>query len=249
MRWSRCVAAWLLVWLCGPIPARARPRAVEICTAGERGDLKVLERELDDSALSTCTKSELRLLRNAIFARHGFCFRSRELRAHFGRFDWYRPDPKANARLEGGQGLGELEQRNLERIQRAERGEAPAWMRPPDLCGKRLIRVEASSEDVYHFCPGGRVILHHSISEIRDDREFGRWRWQSDALELHFVRATGGKPKGEPLHCASVCEYADYEPFDKPIDRRERIPRAEIEQGRPWRIEHTGAQCPEGSAR
>jgi len=39
--------------------------------------------------LSKLTKSELRILRNAFFARFGYNFKSKDLQEFFGRFDWY----------------------------------------------------------------------------------------------------------------------------------------------------------------
>ena len=37
---------------------------------------------------------ELRLLRNALFALHGYAFQSWDLTTYFGGYDWYTPDPK-----------------------------------------------------------------------------------------------------------------------------------------------------------
>ena len=41
--------------------------------------------------LSLASAAELRILRNLLYAKHGYSFRSDDLRAHFGRFEWYRP--------------------------------------------------------------------------------------------------------------------------------------------------------------
>lgn len=37
------------------------------------------------------TKADLRLMRNEIFAAHGYIFKSEDLQAHFGKMSWYRP--------------------------------------------------------------------------------------------------------------------------------------------------------------
>ena len=37
---------------------------------------------------------ELRLLRNALFALHGYAFQSWDLATYFGGYDWYTPDPE-----------------------------------------------------------------------------------------------------------------------------------------------------------
>lgn len=39
------------------------------------------------------TKSELRILRNTIYAQHGYVFSSADLKKHFNQFAWYMPNP------------------------------------------------------------------------------------------------------------------------------------------------------------
>jgi len=41
--------------------------------------------------LEGLTQSELRILRNSIYARHGYIFKSADLTAYFSRFSWYHP--------------------------------------------------------------------------------------------------------------------------------------------------------------
>ena len=48
-------------------------------------------RELTYEDIVGLTKEELRLLRNEIFARHGYIFQSEDLANHFAQFDWYTP--------------------------------------------------------------------------------------------------------------------------------------------------------------
>jgi len=47
--------------------------------------------ELDIFSLSQMDNRSLRLLRNMIYARHGYKFNSADLTAFFSRFDWYNP--------------------------------------------------------------------------------------------------------------------------------------------------------------
>ncbi len=42
-------------------------------------------------ALEDKSLSELRLLRNGVFARHGYLFTNSQLRGYFNQFDWYQP--------------------------------------------------------------------------------------------------------------------------------------------------------------
>lgn len=48
-------------------------------------------RELTYEDIVGLTKEELRLLRNEIFARHGYIFQSEDLANHFAQLDWYTP--------------------------------------------------------------------------------------------------------------------------------------------------------------
>ena len=52
----------------------------------------VSEEYLSESDLAGYTKAELRILRNSIFARYGYIFRSDDLYNHFAQFDWYSPE-------------------------------------------------------------------------------------------------------------------------------------------------------------
>ena len=51
----------------------------------------VSEEYLSESDLAGYTKAELRILRNSIFARHGYIFNSDDLYNHFAQFGWYNP--------------------------------------------------------------------------------------------------------------------------------------------------------------
>ncbi len=41
----------------------------------------------------TYSREELRLLRNTIYAQHGYIFKDKDLRDYFSQFEWYLPDP------------------------------------------------------------------------------------------------------------------------------------------------------------
>lgn len=48
-------------------------------------------RRLIESDLTGLSKKELRILRNEIYARHGYIFKSKDLADYFKQFDWYTP--------------------------------------------------------------------------------------------------------------------------------------------------------------
>ncbi|MFI5347341.1 MAG: YARHG domain-containing protein [Elusimicrobiota bacterium] len=56
--------------------------------------LKFWDSPVGEDVLARLSLSELRLLRNAVFATHGRSFADPELREFFGRFTWYHPRPE-----------------------------------------------------------------------------------------------------------------------------------------------------------
>jgi hypothetical protein len=71
---------------------------------------------IDLISLGKLHKESLRLLRNAIYAKHGHIFESEELTGYFSRFDWYKP-----AKTVTYADLSEAERENIEVIQKFER--------------------------------------------------------------------------------------------------------------------------------
>jgi hypothetical protein len=47
--------------------------------------------ELATDFISNLSKADIFILRNSIFARHGFAFRDKQLRMYFEQFNWYMP--------------------------------------------------------------------------------------------------------------------------------------------------------------
>ncbi len=47
--------------------------------------------ELTSDFVSNLSKADIFILRNSIFARHGFAFRDKQLRMYFEQFNWYMP--------------------------------------------------------------------------------------------------------------------------------------------------------------
>lgn len=75
----------------------------------------MLDGILKVSQLQHMSRRELRLVRNMVFARRGYTFKSEILGKFFGRYDWYRPDPGyTDARLTV------VDQRNIKLVQSVE---------------------------------------------------------------------------------------------------------------------------------
>ena len=65
---------------------------VEVVAADYRPDYSWLSyREVTMDDLEDKNSDELRLMRNWIFARHGYIFKSRDLSEYFSQFPWYEP--------------------------------------------------------------------------------------------------------------------------------------------------------------
>lgn len=72
-------------------------------------------RLLDDAELSGMSKQDLKIMRNEIFARHGYVFKTPEMEAYFAAQPWYHQrSADVTAQLSG------IEQRNLALIKRHE---------------------------------------------------------------------------------------------------------------------------------
>lgn len=50
------------------------------------------QRELKEADVENLLKEELQVMRNEIFARHGYCFKKKDMRQRFENLDWYVPD-------------------------------------------------------------------------------------------------------------------------------------------------------------
>jgi hypothetical protein len=72
--------------------------------------------ELTSDFVSNLSKADIFILRNSIFARHGFAFRDKQLRMYFEQFYWYMPvfgDVKDE--------LTEIEKKNIDLLLRYEK--------------------------------------------------------------------------------------------------------------------------------
>lgn len=73
------------------------------------------QRLLKEADVENLTKSELQMMRNEIFARHGYCFKKKDMRQVFENLDWYVPDNVDIKDL-----VTEVERKNILLIKRYE---------------------------------------------------------------------------------------------------------------------------------
>ena len=72
-----------------PIPPRPTPVPDSQKTHGRFPHAS--QRLLTASDLSGLSKRDLRIMRNEIYARHGYIFTTNDMRTHFQKQSWYRP--------------------------------------------------------------------------------------------------------------------------------------------------------------
>ena len=85
-------------------------------TAGDLDDFDwVTQRYVNPDNLSWRSKEGLRILRNWIFARHGYKFNSKDLTQYFSQYPWYTPRfDNVNSQL------SEIELYNIDLIKKYE---------------------------------------------------------------------------------------------------------------------------------
>lgn len=76
--------------------------------------------------LEPFSERELALMRNQIFARHGYVFNAEELDTHFRAESWYKPDPKFKPER-----LSKTEKKNVELLRQAENDRFEKVEEPP----------------------------------------------------------------------------------------------------------------------
>jgi hypothetical protein len=74
------------------------------------------QRELTETEIENYSRADLEYMRNEIFARHGYCFRKRDMRDVFEEADWYIPD-----NVDVREKLTAIERKNLALIKRYEK--------------------------------------------------------------------------------------------------------------------------------
>ena len=80
---------------------------------------ELINRKLTINDLYGFNCAELRILRNAIYAYHGYIFKSNDLSYYFSQFDWYYPRFKSEAKVTGM--MSKIEKYNIELIKKRER--------------------------------------------------------------------------------------------------------------------------------
>ena len=87
--------------------------------ANEVFNLNILsERKLSDSDLEGKSKKELEIMRNGIYARHGYQFKREDLSNYFSQFSWYTPITNDMSAVYSD--MSEIEKYNVDYIKKHE---------------------------------------------------------------------------------------------------------------------------------
>jgi hypothetical protein len=99
----------------------ARALGIRIEGAADGDDLtplddpNLLDQQLTVEELKNLSRSDLRLVRNMVYAPRGRAFKSADLQAYFGRMDWYKVDSKYTDKK-----LTKLDNKNINLIKSVE---------------------------------------------------------------------------------------------------------------------------------
>jgi hypothetical protein len=96
----------------------------------------------------------------------------------------------------------------------------------------------ASTDDIYYLCGNGKAVLHRTISEHKNHKKYGTWKFKNYVLTITWTLESGEKGIGKPKFCASTCEYNNYKPFSNTTKSVETIRWQEVESksDMPWQV-------------
>jgi len=198
------VVACLLVLVAGPARAQ-EPKKVDLRKKViQEGNADLLTESLDPMSFAKLNAKELRILRNTIFAHHGYVFKSGDLTKHFEGFAWYQPSPAANERLKRGELLTEAEKKNIaltKNLEKLRKGKGREL-----VAGKTFNCGAASTDYTYNFCEDGKAAFSGSF-----DPQFGTWRLEGSVIVIHWTQRRRSKDVGRVM--GVTAEGPSYEKY------------------------------------
>ncbi len=203
---------------------KANHLAVSVIEKGEYRHLEFI-RKFDD--FDGLNRKELRLLRNTLYAKYGYCFESPDLQNHFGKFSWYRcrnnaekkganieklltPEEKTNVMilrsLENSLAIEAVYEYEYHTLKLQESGYSD-W-KPVDM-ETALTGLWANSFPVgsgynvlYIFTSDHRFVFN-SLNEDNGEYVFGQWKLENYSL---YIQLEGG----EWLPVSDIRSYSNY---------------------------------------
>ena len=147
----------------------------------------ILENDITLYHIVNLNNDELRILRNAIYAKHGYQFRSTDLKNYFSKFSWYKAE-YSNVDNK----LNEIDFGNIQLIQNVERNYSRInnkeiiglWWDPPY---DRRFAVDDAGPDQLRIYPNGIYVIvwtHRLTSEGNYSFSSGLWIFQNNILKF-----------------------------------------------------------------
>jgi len=176
-------------------PAVAPGKVVDLTPPEPDADIGVVfpqssEELLSEADLAGKDAATLRIARNEIFARNGRIFNDPALRAHFEKFDWYRPESYEPT-------LNDIEKENVALIRQFEMTQsAPKagflfadsdrrLLRAADLKGLSKGELRNARNEIY--ARRGRKFVRREVSDYF--KQFDWYRPQFGEVELTYIEA------------------------------------------------------------
>jgi hypothetical protein len=156
------------------------------------------EYAIDFISIAELDRSELRILRNLIFARYGYAFRSEDLRSYFLRFEWY--NPRFNHVDDD---LSVVDTMNIGVIRAFESMDASTQdvITPDEMRGLWHVSLvmPSSYSLVFQFYEDRRFAYHYSrMAQVPEIDSFsGTFEIQGNTIRLNFEQVTLYENSGE----------------------------------------------------
>lgn len=156
------------------------------------GKTDILSADFSDLELGTLNGKELRLLRNMIYAKYGYKFKSLDLQKYFMKFTWYKPMHENIDSL-----MTELDKKNIGRVKFFEDFKG-SDSHPEKINLNGLwqdIPIAASGwSDVFYFSGGNSVCFYVSQMDSDNDDDnggkiskfLGTYKIQDSFLYINF---------------------------------------------------------------
>ena len=166
------------------VEANAPDRVAKALTSSSNGYAYSFtsERIVTTADVAGLSSMQLKIMRNEIFARHGYIFKTRDMKEHFGRQNWYSPTRSDVSSL-----LLPIERQNIDFIKAAEER-----LRPSDklMLGNREV---ASVEPVSLNILGGSK--EYILVSFADDRNswsiyYAGWSGLSEQADMEVATDT-----------------------------------------------------------
>ena len=172
---------WLAPALILANPQNLEKKAKKFYQAFEKGNVSLLNDKWERKILLELSPSQWYLLRNALYGKHGYRFKSRKLKKFFSRIKWYKPLKTNVDSL-----LDTTDLSNIELIKTLEKERElyGIWQDSP-IMGSAWGKT-------YLFFPKGKFVFHHSQMDCAStELSFaGNWQLEGEKLILEIKEKT-----------------------------------------------------------